>query len=59
MNEQGKEIANQRPQSSGFVYTTNGENHQISAKGPAANGLAVAASAIIGFIVGYFIKRKF
>jgi hypothetical protein len=59
MNEQGKEIANRRPQSSGFVYTTNGVNHRISTRGPAANGLAAAASAVIGFIIGYIIYRKY
>ena len=55
MNDQRKKIAVRRPQDSGLVYTTNGRNHRIATKGDAANGLAVAASAIGAFIVGFLL----
>jgi len=35
--------------------STNGKNHQVKAKGNVANGIAVAASAIVGFTVGVLL----
>ena len=54
MKEQTKKIEAWR-QSDEFVYKTDGNNHQVEAKGNVAKGLAVVASVILGFIFGVLL----
>ena len=44
-----------RRQSDEIEINTNGRNHQVKAKGDAAKGLAAAASAVGGFIIGFLL----
>ena len=55
MSNEKEENANQQPEPDEFVYSTDGKSHKVEAKGDAAKGLAVAASAIGGFIIGVFL----
>jgi len=42
-------------QSDEIEINTNGRNHQIKAKGDTAKGIAAAASAVGGFIIGLLL----
>ena len=55
MNNEKEENANQQPEPDEFKYSTDGKNHKFEAKGDAAKGLAAAASAIVGFIIGVYL----
>jgi len=45
-------------QSDEIELNTSGKNHQVRAKGNTAKGIAVAASAIVGFAVGLLLVRR-
>ncbi|MDR1836457.1 MAG: hypothetical protein LBQ89_02255 [Treponema sp.] len=44
-----------RRQADEIVMNSDGKNHQIEAKGDAAKGLAAAASAVGGFVIGFLL----
>jgi len=58
MDSQEKRIAKRNKRSDEIAYRTDGTNHQISAKGDTAKGLAAAASAIFGFAIGFFLVSR-
>jgi osmotically-inducible protein OsmY len=35
------------------------QNHEVEIKGDVAKGIAVAASAVLGFAIGFLLARKF
>lgn len=55
MANQETRIAKRPRQNDGIVYRTDGKNHQLSAKGDTAKGLAAAGSAIAGFVIGLLL----
>jgi len=59
MIEQERRIEKKQKRNEEIEYTTDGENHKFKAKGDTAKGLAVAASAITGFVIGYILMRRY
>jgi len=53
MKEQDKSIAVSRHQTDKLAYRTNGQSHELEATGDIAKGFAVAASAVLGFLIGF------
>jgi len=45
-------------QPDGIEISTDGRNHRVKASGNTAKGVAVAASAIVGFAVGFLLARR-
>ena len=55
MQEQDKSIEVRRRKDDKVVYSTDGKNHQVTVRGDAAKGVAAAASAAFGFIIGFIL----